>query len=122
VRGDRSDDYIEDHVKQTGARIFPLTVYRNRYAEWDPLMVNKICENPPDYIVFTSGSTVEGFVHILGDSEAIRVAHLSKIVVIGPSTAAVAVELGLKVDIQAGRHNVDGVVEAMTQRGVNAVR
>ena len=61
-------------------------------------------------------------MHILGDSEAIRVAHLSKIVVIGPSTAAVAVELGLKVDIQAGRHNVDGVVEAMTQRGVNAVR
>lgn len=121
VRGDRSDDYVEDHVKQAGGRIFPLTVYRNRYAEWDPLWITKVCEHPPDYIVFTSGSTVEGFVHALGDSEAIRVAHRSKVVSIGPSTSAVAEELGLTVNIQADRHNVDGIVVAMVKRGRNAI-
>ncbi len=117
VRGDRSDDTLEESVREANGRVLPLTVYNNRFAEWDPIWIKKIKKNPPDYIIFTSGSTVEGFIHVLGETEAIRIAHLSKVVVIGPSTAEVAELLGLKVDIQAETHNVEGIVKAMVDQG-----
>ncbi len=59
-------------------------------------------------IVFTSGSTVRNYLAAAGPGglPPVRVS-------IGPATTAVAMELGVAVDLTASVHNLDGVVEAL---------
>jgi uroporphyrinogen-III synthase len=60
-----------------------------------------------DAVLFASGSAVRAWARSFGAGvPAITVA-------IGPSTAAVAVEMGLKVDVIATDHSLDGLVGAL---------
>jgi uroporphyrinogen III methyltransferase / synthase len=62
-----------------------------------------------DYITFTSSSTVRNFVEALPDDLAPR----ARVVSIGPVTSQAAREAGLTVAVEASRHDVDGLVEAL---------
>ena len=64
-----------------------------------------------DYVTFTSSSTVRFFCEALGGAE--RLPDAARVVSIGPVTSATARELGLEVDVEAERHDVDGLVEAL---------
>ena len=61
------------------------------------------------YVTFTSSSTVRFFLEGGG-----VVPEGARVVSIGPVTSATAHELGLKVDVEAERHDPDGLVEALT--------
>jgi uroporphyrinogen III methyltransferase/synthase len=61
------------------------------------------------YVTFTSSSTVR----FLLESGA-RPPAGARIVSIGPVTSATAEEHGLMVDVQAERHDIDGLVDALT--------
>jgi len=61
------------------------------------------------YVTFTSSSTVR----FLLDSGA-RPPAGARIVSIGPVTSATAEERGLTVDVEAERHDIDGLVDALT--------
>jgi uroporphyrinogen III methyltransferase/synthase len=63
----------------------------------------------PDWIVFTSSSTVTNCVAVAG-VEALRGL---KVASIGPVTSAAARELGLEVAAEASPHTIDGLVEAL---------
>jgi uroporphyrinogen III methyltransferase/synthase len=66
-----------------------------------------------DIITFTSASTVNNLLAILGQEwEVLKVAKLA---CIGPNTAAALAERGLKADIVAREHTIPGLVEAMEQ-------
>ncbi|NQU05474.1 MAG: uroporphyrinogen-III synthase, partial [Calditrichaeota bacterium] len=113
VRGDLSDDVIDDTVSDMGVELVQVIVYNTVTPVWEPHWIKVVKETPPDYITFTSGSTVQGFVKILGRDDAIRVASHSKVISIGPSTTAVARESGIAVDAEAKKHNMDGVIEVL---------
>lgn len=63
----------------------------------------------PQWITFTSSSTVRNAVELAGASAlaGVRVAS------IGPITSATARELGLQVDVEADPHTIDGLVTAI---------
>jgi uroporphyrinogen III methyltransferase / synthase len=61
------------------------------------------------YVTFTSSSTVR----FLLESGA-RPGPGARVVSIGPVTSATAEEHGLTVDVEAERHDIDGLVEALT--------
>ncbi len=63
----------------------------------------------PDWITFTSSSTVRNFVAVAGVLSADGV----KVASIGPVTSATARELGLTVSAEAAVFTVDGLVEAI---------
>jgi uroporphyrinogen III methyltransferase/synthase len=63
-----------------------------------------------DYVTFTSGSTVR-FFHDAGG----RVGDETRVVSIGPVTSETARELGLDVHVEAARHDIDGLVEALLE-------
>ena len=63
-----------------------------------------------DYVTFTSSSTVR-FFHDAGG----RVADGARVVSIGPVTSETARELGLTVDVEAGKHDIDGLVDALLE-------
>ena len=63
-----------------------------------------------DYVTFTSSSTVRSLMSALGDgglSGGVRV------VSIGPVTTDTLREAGLEPHLEAARHDIDGVVEAL---------
>jgi uroporphyrinogen-III synthase len=65
-----------------------------------------------DVVTFTSSSTVRNLVEILdGDRAGL---DASFIACIGPVTAATAREMGLRVDLEATEHTVEGLVDALT--------
>jgi len=117
IRGDRSDDTIESAVISKGARIVQVTVYRTITPDWEPHWVQVVKEDPPDFITFTSGSTVDGFVKILGREDALSVASRSKVVSIGPVTTKVIEGYGMEVAAEAAPHTQEGVVKAILISG-----
>jgi uroporphyrinogen-III synthase len=64
-----------------------------------------------DVVTFTSSSTVRNLIDALeGERELLAQAFIA---CIGPVTAARAAELGVRVDLVAPVHTVDGLVEAL---------
>ena len=62
-----------------------------------------------DYLTFTSSSTVRNLVAALDG----RLPDGIRVVSIGPVTSEAAREAGLQVDVQAARHDIDGLVESL---------
>jgi len=62
-----------------------------------------------DYVTFTSSSTVRNFLEITGG----EFPENARLVSIGPITSATAREAGLQVHVEAARHDLDGVLEAL---------
>jgi uroporphyrinogen III methyltransferase/synthase len=60
------------------------------------------------YVTFTSSSTVRFLIE-----SGVRPPAAARVVSIGPVTAATAEEHGLTVDVEAERHDIDGLVEAL---------
>jgi uroporphyrinogen III methyltransferase/synthase len=68
----------------------------------------RFLEEGADLITFTSSSTVENFLALgLPWPKGMQVAS------IGPITSKTATEHGLKIDIEARRHDIEGLVEAI---------
>ena len=64
-----------------------------------------------DYVTFTSSSTVRFFLEAVGGPAAIGAR--TRLASIGPVTSATLREHGLEPHVEAARHDVDGLVEAL---------
>jgi uroporphyrinogen-III synthase len=91
---------LADALRRAGHEVTTVTAYRTVPLEPDPGVVGGA-----DAVLFASGSAVESWCRAFG---ADSVPPL--VVVIGPTTAAVAGKLGLKVSAVAADHSLDGLV------------
>ena len=66
-----------------------------------------------DAVTFTSSSTVRNLVDMLNGSKSLL--QNLPLICIGPTTAATAKELGLKIDLVAQEHTVEGLVSAVVE-------
>jgi uroporphyrinogen-III synthase len=67
----------------------------------------------PDFITFTSSSTVRNFVDVAGAESLRGVRVLS----IGPVTSKTARALGIEVAAEASVYTIDGLVDALLAMG-----
>jgi uroporphyrinogen III methyltransferase/synthase len=67
-----------------------------------------------DCVTFTASSTVENFVGAFGAEEAARLLSGTRVACIGPITAGTARDRGLRVDAEADKYTIPGLVEAVT--------
>jgi uroporphyrinogen III methyltransferase/synthase len=113
IRGNLGDDRVEKALEEAGAKVVPLRVYRTCTPEWSREFVQKLFAYPPDVILFTSGSTVDGLHELLTAAEVKRLTSGATIVSIGPHTSQVIRSHGMAVDIEAGEHTIQGMVEKL---------
>ena len=72
-----------------------------------------------DYITFTSSSTVRFFLDAVaaatdgGEGAGAALSPATRVVSIGPVTSQTLREHGLVPDVEAQRHDIDGVLEAL---------
>jgi len=83
-----------------------VEAYRTAPVPLDEAAAAAVAE--AEIVTFTSSSTVTNFLDALGDRPAPPV-----VAAIGPVTAATARERGLRVDVEAADHTIDGLVAAL---------
>jgi len=105
-------DELEKGLAEMGAQVNRLAAYRNVPVEGVSGLAKQAFIDGVDVVTFTSSSTVRNLVDMLdGDLTAIQASFIA---CIGPVTAATARELGLRVDLEASEHTVEGLVDALT--------
>ena len=107
ARAAEARDVLPDGLAELGAEVTVVPLYDTVSEELGEDVVTAIAD--VDYVTFTSSSTVERF---LG---AASVPSAARVVSIGPVTSATAREHGLEVHVEAERHDIDGLVEALVR-------
>lgn len=107
ARAAEARDVLPDGLRERGAEVDVVPLYETVAERPVPEALERA--RGADYLTFTSSSTVANFVAAAGD----RLPEAARVVSIGPVTSAAAREAGLSVDIEAERHDPDGVVEAL---------
>ena len=110
-RADIAPGTLAQGLSALGAVVEEVTAYRTLSAEGCGERIREALSEGIDIATFTSSSTVRNLVRAMGGDPK----PLSGAIVacIGPVTVATARGLGLKVDIVAGEHTVDGLVDAL---------
>lgn len=101
---------IKKKLEQRGAKVTQIAVYQNIENYPSSEEINKIFNQPLDFIIFTSGSAVRGLLKIKPE---IKAESSAKIVCIGPATAEVVRQKGLFVNGIADSHNIEGIIQKM---------
>jgi uroporphyrinogen III methyltransferase/synthase len=109
ARAEKARDVLPRELSKLGAIVDEAFAYRTVPETRDITGArHRFLEEGADLITFTSSSTVENFLALgLARPKGIRVAS------IGPITSKTARDNGLKIDIEARRHDIEGLVEAI---------
>ncbi len=99
-------DVLPDGLRERGWQVDVVDAYRTVPARVTD--DERAAVASADVVTFTSSSTVQRFVEAFG-AEAVPPA----VACIGPVTAATARQLGLRVDVEAEVHTVEGLVDAL---------
>jgi uroporphyrinogen III methyltransferase/synthase len=104
-------DILPAELRRRGARVDVVEAYRTVVPPEAAASAREIfgSARKPDWITFTSSSTVKNLVRIVPAEDLAGV----KIASIGPVTSATARQLGLEVNVEAPEYTVDGLVAAI---------
>jgi uroporphyrinogen III methyltransferase/synthase len=118
ARAAEARDVLPEELTRAGADVEVVALYDTVREELGDTQRAAIAN--ADYVTFTSSSTVRNFVEALGGRDGLP--ETTRVVSIGPVTSETARELGVRVDVEADRHDVDGLVEALLGDAVGRQR
>ena len=109
ARAEKARDVLPKQLSSLGAIVDEGFAYRTVPETRDITGARRrLLDEGADLITFTSSSTVENFLALgLAWPKRMQVAS------IGPVTSKTARDHGLKVDVEARRHDIEGLVEAV---------
>ncbi len=109
VRAEKARDVLPKELLGLGAIVDEAFAYRTVPETRDTSGARaQLAKDGADLITFTSSSTVENFLALgLPWPKGMQVAS------IGPITSQTARDNGLKIDAEAQRHDIDGLVKAI---------
>src|SRR6202045_2387917 len=111
ARAEQARDVLPRELSKLGAIVDEAFAYRTVPETRDVTGARRrLLEEGADLITFTSSSTVENFLALgLPWPKGMRIAS------IGPITSKTAADHGLKIDIEARGHDIDGLVQAIRE-------
>jgi len=114
LRSQLASDELAAWLKKAGAEILNVPVYRidtikNKCKE----LVEKIADGEIDWLTFASPSSVRAFFEQI-QADAANAGRV-KIASIGPMTSEQLQSLGIRVDVEASEHTIDGLLDAIEQ-------
>ena len=111
ARAAQGRDVLPDALRAQGAQVDVLALYET-VAE--PLSEQALASaRQADYITFTSSSTVRFFLQAAGADAGPLLSKSTRIASIGPVTSQTLREHGLDPHMEAQRHDIDGVIQAL---------
>ena len=106
VRAAVARDVLPEGLAAKGWPVDVVDAYRTRPVPLDEQRAEELAG--AEIVTFTSSSTVTNFLAAVGPDAVPPV-----VAAIGPVTAATARERGLRVDVEAEVHTIDGLVDAL---------
>jgi len=107
ARAAEARDVLPEALRDRGAEVDVVSLYETEREEPEPESIE--AAQGAGYVTFTSSSTVRNLTEALGE----RFPRDARVVSIGPVTSEAARAAGLEVHVEAERHDVDGLVEAL---------
>jgi len=98
-----------------GADVTEVHIYEARPASIRPEHRDMITAGRVDAITFTSSSTVNNFVKMIGEDGVRNIDRITKVACIGPITAETARRQGFTVDAVASEYTIPGLVDALVK-------
>lgn len=114
ARAERARDVVPDALRQVGCTVDVVPVYKTCPPP-QPLLdgLAALLEaGEIDAVTFTSSSTVEHLCDALEDRAAMLLAR-TRVASIGPITTSTAQKRGVRVDVTAREHTIEGLVRAL---------
>jgi uroporphyrinogen III methyltransferase / synthase len=110
ARASEARDVLPDSLRERGADVDVVAVYDTVPEPLSPAALEGL--GRADYVTFTASSTVDSLLDALAAAGG-SFPDEARVVSIGPVTSATARARGLAVAVEADRHDIDGLVEAL---------
>jgi uroporphyrinogen III methyltransferase/synthase len=107
ARAAEARDVLPDALRARGAEVDVVALYETLAEPLDAAV--REAALAADYVTFTSSSTVRYFLEALNGARPEK----PRLVSIGPVTSATLREHGLEPAVEARRHDIDGLVDAL---------
>ncbi len=107
ARAAEARDVLPEALRTRGAEVDVVSLYETVAEPLSEAELDAV--ERADYVTFTSSSTVKFFLAGAGE----RLSPEMRIVSIGPVTSSALRERGLEPDVEATRHDIDGLVEVL---------
>jgi uroporphyrinogen III methyltransferase/synthase len=115
-RAKKAREIIPETLRERGAEVTVATAYENVRPGNDVERVKKLLRDGKiAAVTFTSSSTVNNFVEMLGKSEYKALMRHVTVACIGPVTAKTAEEYGMQADVMPKEYTIPALIEAMVE-------
>jgi uroporphyrinogen-III synthase len=104
-------DLVPVTLRERGAVVDVVEAYRTIIPADAGVRAKEALAHKPDWITFTSSSTVTNLLAVAGREALAGI----KVASIGPVTSATAREAALTVDVEAEPHTIEGLVDAIAR-------
>lgn len=111
AQADRAADTLAVGLAAAGHDVDAVTAYRTVLRRPTPDEIAAIVR--ADAVAFASGSAAVGWAEALGPDAAVSLPPI--VVAIGPTTAAAASDVGLKVTHESADHSLNGLVQTLVR-------
>jgi uroporphyrinogen III methyltransferase/synthase len=116
ARAEEARDVLPAALRERGAEVDVVPVYR---TVPEPVSdAQRTAVTGADYVTFTSSSTVRNFFAAADGA----LADHSRVISIGPVTSNTLREHGREPTVEAARHDIDGLLDALVADAVRALR
>jgi uroporphyrinogen III methyltransferase/synthase len=115
IRGNLGDDKVERALTESGAAVITVVVYHTSHKRWPDGLKEKLFEHPPNVVIFTSGSTVDGLFANLDEKEVKNLASAAVVASIGPMTTGILKAKGLEAELEAKVHTIEGLLDSIAE-------
>jgi uroporphyrinogen III methyltransferase/synthase len=109
ARAAHGRDVLPDALRERGVEVDVVELYETVAEAPAPRVLDEALG--ADYITFTSASTVRYFLDAAGGAG--KLSPRARLVSIGPVTSAALREAGLEPNVEAERHDIDGLLAAL---------
>jgi uroporphyrinogen III methyltransferase/synthase len=114
ARAAQARDVLPEALRARGAEVDVVDLYETLAEPMTESQLDAVAA--ADYVTFTSSSTVRFFFAAAGE----RLRPEARLVSIGPVTSKALRERGHEPEIEAVRHDIDGLVEALIEDAAGA--
>jgi uroporphyrinogen-III synthase len=114
-RAKAAREFLPEALSEAGAKVDVVPCYQTVRSKIDPGTMKKFEEKKPDLLVFTSSSTINNLMDILGADIGRRTLMESTVAVIGPITASTAAAYGKRADIIPRENTIASLLEAIRE-------
>ncbi len=115
ARASEARDVLPEALRARGATVDVVALYETVAEALSE--AQRAAVEDADYVTFTSSSTVRFFFEAVGE----RVGGETRLVSIGPVTSAALRERGREPHVEATRHDIDGLIDALVSDALGAI-